>query len=937
MKWTLFTKGPHGAWLKFSGTAFVLTAFLGAAYSYVSRASRPSTLAGAKENSGDPALENLKRLLKEKHGLQVAERDNRSEIYWHDFKFSDYRFADFFRSHWVSFAAAKGPRALMDIFRLRVRVNSRGIPFRISKFINLTRTEHSDERNLTVQGEFLAYINRIDQQNRQVHILDYRGENPIATKGHSFLGKLMNSINNYQKVGRFKGLNRMVFEFVKVPKRVNLKWRGGPGALRLEVSYSLDGKKPLLKVLLDPENGAMSGSGKRGLNYLPTGTKGKWMLADFVANTIRNTIGVKRFEWVKAYILTLQDNLRKLRYKLFGPSKAERVAEESGRKVEKSSTSQIVSFKNHPPPGYDPFWPPPALKPFIAKPKLKNEGQWFDVYPFDLKNPGAPPAMLKAILRPDPQRPFAQVRLLLMDPRQVGLNIVAGTHHPRSTTGNRGSGRIPRKKEILSRILGAFNGGFKTMHGSYGMMERGREIIKPKADAATVVVYKDGRIGFGDWKMPKGKRYPGILSYRQNLPPLIRDGVINPTQKRRWGFVPKTYQDKTYTFRSALGMTRHGHLLYVWGDSLSAVTMARAMVRAGCVYALHMDMNWGHSRCEFYRVYDKNTLRFALKKKRIYRLDGMKYQAQRLSPKMIPWLFPRYLKVDLRDFIYMTLRRAFPYDEPAGTKWTSKGLPEYYRTFPLLLARTTLELESRGSVQSVQVFKFNRKVATPHLRLDINAPVLSPLARRIPKKDLPQLLVTVGLGPSVCQGASRGIWIDHKALFPTQRGAMTLTIDRSGELKLGRWGDDIRRNQKLRYLIQGPALLDRGRLALENAEPLEKGRMMTALGIDKRGDLLLAAAETQHADLLGKALQRLQADKAILLPTNGLKPLLLLYSPTDGKGIQVTNIFKGTKIDTKSIEVGHDQCFLYLLPRKVPPRVLHLNRPKRKTEQPAPR
>src|SRR5882672_2047952 len=115
------------------------------------------------------------------------------------------------------------------------------------------------------------------------------------------------------------------------------------------------------------------------------------------------------------------------------------------------------------------------------------------------------------------------------------------------------------------------------------------------------------------------------------MQPLIENGVVNPTGLKRWGNTVEELSDGTHTYRSAVGMTKNGHLMYVWGDDLSASTMALAMVRAGCDYAIHLDMNFGHSRFEFNRVYDDETVGRRHPDRKLYVEGGLKFQAKKLS------------------------------------------------------------------------------------------------------------------------------------------------------------------------------------------------------------------------------------------------------------------------------------------------------------------
>ena len=103
-------------------------------------------------------------------------------------------------------------------------------------------------------------------------------------------------------------------------------------------------------------------------------------------------------------------------------------------------------------------------------------------------SPGPPPYFYTTTIRPDAERPYAKVLVVAMDMRQLELDMEAGVEDPKPLTGARGSGKIPRDPKILSRVVGAFNGAFKTTHGEYGMMVHRRVLLPPKPNAATVLI-----------------------------------------------------------------------------------------------------------------------------------------------------------------------------------------------------------------------------------------------------------------------------------------------------------------------------------------------------------------------------------------------------------------------------------------------------------------
>src|SRR5262249_11334399 len=131
-------------------------------------------------------------------------------------------------------------------------------------------------------------------------------------------------------------------------------------------------------------------------------------------------------------------------------------------------------------------WPPPPMEPMLH-PALEGEGKWvlLDKDPFVMKNPGAPSPFAFSFVRVDRKRAYSQPYVLVWDPRQVVLHAMSGTVEPKSATGETGPGLVPRKPEVIGRLIAAFNGGFQATHGEFGMMAEGVVYLPPKPFAAT--------------------------------------------------------------------------------------------------------------------------------------------------------------------------------------------------------------------------------------------------------------------------------------------------------------------------------------------------------------------------------------------------------------------------------------------------------------------
>jgi len=234
----------------------------------------------------------------------------------------------------------------------------------------------------------------------------------------------------------------------------------------------------------------------------------------------------------------------------------------------------------------------PPMSPIVT-PALPGEGIWTTAgLPGPRPGPGALPPIAKAFIRPDVARPYALVTLLQVDLRVARLHIVAGTAQPGGPRGLAGAGVIPGVNWSQDRLLAAFNGGFKYADGAYGLMSGGTVYVPPVWGAATVALTSAGHVIMGAWGLDRRLTGAngGLTAWRQNGALLIDHGRIAPLTQdgAAWGL---TILNRAYTWRSGIGLTRRGTLLYAAGDALSAATLAQALRAAGAVTALQLDIN----------------------------------------------------------------------------------------------------------------------------------------------------------------------------------------------------------------------------------------------------------------------------------------------------------------------------------------------------------
>ncbi len=221
-----------------------------------------------------------------------------------------------------------------------------------------------------------------------------------------------------------------------------------------------------------------------------------------------------------------------------------------------------------------------------ARTPLAGEGQWQDI-PLSLF-PGQIVAA-DTFIRPDPARSYAFVTLVKMNMSKLRLWSVAGRQEPGGKAGKPGPGIIPKSVHDAGILVAAFNGGFQYSDGQYGMIVGTSTYLPLKNDLATLVGYQDGSLKIVKYE---GQNLGNNIAFvRQNCPILIENGAIqvqNEANKALWG---RTRTSSIYTWRSGIGVTAKGNLIFAAGNSLLPSTLAEALKAAGAVNAMQLDIN----------------------------------------------------------------------------------------------------------------------------------------------------------------------------------------------------------------------------------------------------------------------------------------------------------------------------------------------------------
>jgi hypothetical protein len=175
-----------------------------------------------------------------------------------------------------------------------------------------------------------------------------------------------------------------------------------------------------------------------------------------------------------------------------------------------------------------------------------------------------------------------------MDTKLLGATLYSGSLIP---GGGPYTHTAPISTSAARPLVAAFNAGFLMSAANGGYYTDGRTIIPLRTGAASFVVYANGTVTIGAWGSDVSMR-SDVVSVRQNLDLLVNDGKpvpgLNATDTTQWG---ATLGDADYVWRSGVGITADGALVYVGGPGLNITDLADLLVRAGAVRAMELDIN----------------------------------------------------------------------------------------------------------------------------------------------------------------------------------------------------------------------------------------------------------------------------------------------------------------------------------------------------------
>ena len=295
-----------------------------------------------------------------------------------------------------------------------------------------------------------------------------------------------------------------------------------------------------------------------GLIFLARSPKSAALFAD---NVLRPLIGNSATISLEGIVFNTQDSINHL------------------FKHQPNPTSYITNVKIvKAVPSYS---PPPNILPSVdTGNELSGEGVWEKIAGSDL---------FTTHIRTDPERLYSVVNLVYIPIKNISIAAVAGTKYPGGTLGKPGLGMIPVNVQKSGNLLAAFNGGFQERDGHYGMYSDGVTYVPLRMGLGTLFIYKNGKVGLS---LYDGKPLaPDVLTARQNGPFLVENNITSKITSEGIDLWAGTASGGYVTWRSGIGITKDGDLIYAVGPSLTPTSLADALRLAGSQNAMQLDVN----------------------------------------------------------------------------------------------------------------------------------------------------------------------------------------------------------------------------------------------------------------------------------------------------------------------------------------------------------
>ena len=230
---------------------------------------------------------------------------------------------------------------------------------------------------------------------------------------------------------------------------------------------------------------------------------------------------------------------------------------------------------------------PAAVQPLVT-PALPGEGEWQSLVKVNNQ-----PVVMKALVRPDPAHTSYLAYVAWLSTKHLRFVLQPGTQEP-----GRGPWSLPTSIPQGQRrgLAATFNGGFRLQDALVdtfgGYYADGRAVGQLRDGFAAEIFHRDGSMTIGQWGRDASLGDTNIVAVRENLHLLVDNGQVSPSvtdgSGRIWG---RTVKSAYYVWRSGVGVTANGNIIFALGPTLSVRSIAEVLQRAGAVRAMELDIN----------------------------------------------------------------------------------------------------------------------------------------------------------------------------------------------------------------------------------------------------------------------------------------------------------------------------------------------------------
>ncbi len=226
--------------------------------------------------------------------------------------------------------------------------------------------------------------------------------------------------------------------------------------------------------------------------------------------------------------------------------------------------------------------PPAPLRSLAGRP-LPGEGRWRV-----LGTAEGQPAIYGTYLRASSVYSSYVAGIVLLNQSLLRFELRPGAEDP-------GPGDWKAAPDIPAGtregLLATFNNGFKIAQSDGGFYLNGAATGRLAGGTASVVYYRDGHVAIGVWGETV-RMTPEVVGVRQNLHLIVSHGrvpgSVDSNVETSWG---ATLGGSYYVWRSGIGVTASGQIVFAYGPALNVRELAELLKRAGAVTAMQLDIN----------------------------------------------------------------------------------------------------------------------------------------------------------------------------------------------------------------------------------------------------------------------------------------------------------------------------------------------------------